>query len=580
MLFSLLALPLLLSLAGWQRLAWLPVAGALALPWAMPVWAAPGMGWEVLPGLPLTLAVQTAREQGLMQVLLWVYLAVHAYSLFYVDRRTGTRRYFALLGLFLLGMATLMAAQSWLAILLGWEVIGLASFLLVAHYRAVEGVGRQATYVFWVNRVGDMALLAGVALALAHHPAAVYGLVLAATVKSVLVPFSLWVPWAMVGPTPVSALLHAATLVVSGVVLLTHPLLQPVLANAPALCQGLTLWAAATALVAALAACRAHNLKRLLAYSTLAHIALMMLWPYVDGGAAGLWHLGAHAFFKTGLFLALGLLHSYDHVLHTPWRTVYYTLKGNGWAAVAAIATVAFAAALIGLSPFAAHASKAALLNAQPGTAFFLHPWAMQGRVVLSLLYIGLTAAYSVRFLLGYLQSLAHKVPAGRDARRQTLILVALLPFLFWQPFDGGELPIQRNAWPSAAFLDVSTILFLLMALVWQMRHTVEVTPRLGLVPGLAAAGFVSRAMALIASFIGWLDGRWANFLVGVAEFQVVLAWLLHNAERAVLAIVHVGARIAVRPLRWLVDDRGRLTPGRMAWTALAIGLGVGFWLW
>lgn len=619
MLFALLALPLLLSLCGLGRWAWLPVAGALALPVILPAAAAPGTSWEMLPGLPIAVAVQTARQQGLMQILLWVYLAVHIYSAWYLPKKEdGARRYFALLGLFLMGMATLMAAESWLALLLGWETIGLASFGLVSYYRDAEGVGRQAGYMFWINRFGDLALIAGVALGMTESPWAVYALVLAAVVKSAQVPFSIWLPWAMVGPTPVSALLHAATLVVSGIVLLTHPLVQPLLAAEPLLCQTLTLWAALTALLSAWAACRAENLKRLLAYSTLAHVALMMLWVYIPGGAASLWHMGAHAFFKTGLFLALGLLHTYDRVPPAPWKEVYARLKSSPWALAAFGAAILFAAALIGVGPFAAHTSKAAVLYANPGTAFFMHPWAMKGRVLFSLVYLALTATYAVRWLLGYGQALAHHLPAGPKLRAQALILLALLPFLFWQPFAAtGELPVRLNAYPSAHFLDFATLLFLGITLFRQLRNKALPHPEAEQVPGLEAMQQLGHGLASLseklahadhalsgslaslssirpvpglhitsrlgrgilgmAHGIAWLDGRWAKTVLRTAQLQVIVAWFIHNTERAALAFMRTFLSLLVLPLRWLVDDQGHLYPGRMAWTAIALGLFAGW---
>ena len=570
LLFALLALTLAGCLAGLARWAWLATAAALAtLGWGG-YWSA---GLSVVPGLlPFAVGVGNAATQGLLQVLLVVYVAVHLYSVHYLGGQRGQRRYFSFLSLFLLGMATLMAAESHLALLLGWETIGLASFGLVSFYRAEQPVAQQASWVFWLNRGGDAALLAAVGLALAGHPWAIYGYLGAAVVKSALFPFSVWLPWAMVGPTPVSALLHAATLVVAGVVLLTHPLVQPLWAEAPALQTILQAWGLLSAVLAAWAACQTLNLKRLLAYSTLAHIGLMMM--ATPAGTDALGHLGTHAIFKTGLFLSLGLLHRYEVPAWQAWPRVWQLLRRQPTALLAVVAAGLFAWALLGLAPWPAHATKAALFH----TLLLGPAWAP---TLAYAAYTALTAVYAVRFVAGFAQALAHEVEAhGAPGWVQLTIVAALVPLLAWDPLAMSYANLGAEAKPSV-WMEIAPWVLLAAALGWQAARRGSIALPAGQALFAGAELAWRKALGLnrsIALGLQTLDAAWALLWVRAAQGGVVLGWLVTSAEAAVLACVRLLGKVLLLPFRWLVDDAGTLSPARMAWTALAVALVAGWW--
>ncbi len=567
--FGLLVLTLVGCLAGFSRWAWVPAALALVRLWVDGPWIG---GIVPLAELPFLVGIQDGRDLGLLQVLLVVYLAVHLYSVHYLGSERVQRRYFSLLALFLLGMATLMAAKSYLALVFGWEAIGLASFGLVSFYRQDDDVARQASWVFWLNRGGDASLLVGVCLAMAGHAGAIYGFVGAAVVKSALFPFSAWLRWAMVGPTPISALLHAATLVVSGVVLLTHPLVMQLWVFAPALPKLIGVWGVRSALLAAWAACQTTNLKRLLAYSTLAHIGLMMM--VAPDGVLSLGHLGAHAIFKTGLFLSLGLLHRYDAGPWRPWAEVWQTLRRRPWALGVVGAVVCFAWALLGLAPLPAHASKAALFT----TLGLYWPTAAPG---LQMAYMGLTAVYAVRFVAGYAQALAAELETKPHlARAQVAIVLALVPLLAWQPF-GWAIDNLLTTSASTLWMDLAAWGLLVAALAWQARERAMIAlpvgeALFGRVDALWAGGLHTGGR--LAQVLALLDTAWARLWVRVAQAQVVLAWCLTSAERVVLATIRSLAWLLLQPFRWLVDDAGTLSPARMVWTALAVALVAGWW--
>lgn len=242
------------------------------------------------------------------------------------ERLLGHRRFFALMNLFLAGMLTFVLAADAVLLFLGWETIGLCSFFLIAHYtRSAKAVaaGRKALVM---TRIADALLLAGLILLylaagstrldamLAAAPglppwrlAAAAGLIAAGALgKSAQIPFQTWLPSAMTGPTPVSALLHSATMVGAGVILLAR--LAPLFAAAPAVSGVIAAVGLATALVGALAAVIQADVKRLLACSTISQIGFMMLALGVGAPAAALAHFTVHAAFKSLLFLSAGTL--------------------------------------------------------------------------------------------------------------------------------------------------------------------------------------------------------------------------------------------------------------------------------
>jgi NADH-quinone oxidoreductase subunit L len=258
---------------------------------------------------------------------------IHLYSIGYMaaDARKGT--YFAWLNLFAAAMLILVLAQNFLVMFLGWEGVGLCSYLLIGFWFSRPEVPAAAKKAFIVNRIGDVGFLIAMFLIFASFRSLdfdqVFGragsltgatataiallLFLACTGKSAQIPLFVWLPDAMAGPTPVSALIHAATMVTAGVFLVarTHVLFE---ASSAA---GTTVVAigALTAMLAALIAIGQDDIKRILAYSTVSQLGYMFIAVGLGpiGYAAGIFHLVTHAFFKAQLFLGAGsVMHGND----------------------------------------------------------------------------------------------------------------------------------------------------------------------------------------------------------------------------------------------------------------------------
>ncbi len=263
----------------------------------------------------------------MLAVITGVGFLIHLYSIGYMAHEEGYWRFFAYLNLFMFFMLVLVLAQNFLLLFVGWEGVGLASYLLIGFYwqkPAANNAGRKA---FVVNRVGDFGFLLAMFLLIRHfgtldftrvfaqiqlHPAMQGGfltaiallLVVGAAGKSAQIPLYVWLPDAMEGPTPVSALIHAATMVTAGVYLVcrSHVLFD----RSPFALGVVAIIGALTALFAATVGMVQHDIKRVLAYSTISQLGYMFLGCGVAAYSAAVFHLMTHAFFKALLFLAAG----------------------------------------------------------------------------------------------------------------------------------------------------------------------------------------------------------------------------------------------------------------------------------
>jgi NADH-quinone oxidoreductase subunit L len=257
---------------------------------------------------------------------------IHLYSVGYMGHEEGYWSFFAYLNLFMFFMLTLVLAENFLLMFVGWEGVGLASYLLIGFYFFKNSAANAGIKAFVVNRVGDFGFLIAMFLLVTHfgtlsfnavfeqigqHPewqggfltAIALFLVLGATGKSAQIPLYIWLPDAMEGPTPVSALIHAATMVTAGVYMVarTHAIFDR---SALALTI-VAIIGVATAFFAATMGIVQTDIKRVLAYSTISQLGYMFLACGVASYASGIFHLVTHAFFKALLFLAAGsVIHS------------------------------------------------------------------------------------------------------------------------------------------------------------------------------------------------------------------------------------------------------------------------------
>jgi NADH-quinone oxidoreductase subunit L len=264
----------------------------------------------------------------MLLVVTGVGFIIHVYSIGYMAHEGGYYRFFGYMNLFMFSMLVLVLADNYLMMFVGWEGVGLCSYLLIGFYllrRSASDAGKKA---FVVNRIGDAGFLLGVMLMTVtfgtlnfreiteaaragHFPvfspvitAICILLFIGATGKSAQIPLYIWLPDAMEGPTPVSALIHAATMVTAGVYMVARSNALFVLApQAMALVAGI---GAATAFWAATIALVQNDIKRVLAYSTVSQLGYMFVACGVGAFDAGIFHLMTHAFFKALLFLAAG----------------------------------------------------------------------------------------------------------------------------------------------------------------------------------------------------------------------------------------------------------------------------------
>jgi NADH-quinone oxidoreductase subunit L len=262
----------------------------------------------------------------MLAIITGVGFLIHIYSVGYMAHEEGYWRFFAYLNLFMFFMLVLVLASSFLLLLVGWEGVGLASYLLIGFYFTKDSAANAGKKAFIVNRIGDFGFLLAMFLLVAHYgtlnfsdifasvaasplsggffTAVALLLVLGATGKSAQIPLYIWLPDAMEGPTPVSALIHAATMVTAGIYMIArcHVLFD----HSPTALTVVAIIGAATALLAATIGIVQHDIKRVLAYSTVSQLGYMFLACGIGAYSAGIFHLMTHAFFKGLLFLAAG----------------------------------------------------------------------------------------------------------------------------------------------------------------------------------------------------------------------------------------------------------------------------------
>jgi NADH:ubiquinone oxidoreductase subunit 5 (subunit L)/multisubunit Na+/H+ antiporter MnhA subunit len=336
---------------------------------------------------------------------------IHVYSIGYMAHDPGRRRFFAYLNLFVAAMLLLVLGNSYVALYVGWEGVGLASYLLIAFWYTRPAAATAAKKAFIMNRVGDVGLALAIFIMFAQlgttSYAGVFGdvgllaggtvtamgllLLLGACGKSGQFPLQAWLPDAMEGPTPVSALIHAATMVTAGVYLIARS--APVFDQTPTARTVVLAIGAITLMIGAIVGCAYDDIKKVLAYSTVSQIGYMFLAVGLGpvGYAAGIAHLLAHGFFKAGLFLGAG---SVMHAMNDETDMRRY----GGLAKKLPITFVTFGLgylALIGFPLLSGWWTKDAIIEAafDHGGAF---GWVLGGAAVLG---AGLTAFYMTRLL-------------------------------------------------------------------------------------------------------------------------------------------------------------------------------------
>ena len=369
--------------------------------------------WFDIGGVKWTIGSQVDGLVIAMLILVTIVsLLVHVFSLEYMRGDRRYTHYYAALSLFTCGMLTLVTAESTIQMILGWELMGLCSFMLIGHWWEEYPNARAALKAFFTTRTGDIGLLVGISILffgtgtfsiIDSNIAVVDGevshiiLLMAATAlfiavigKSGQFPLHTWLPDAMAGPTPVSALIHAATMVVAGVYLVAR--LYPVFFEGFQIGAGgmnpIAIIGGITILIAALLAFVQNDIKKVLAYSTVSQLGYMVMALGVGAWTAGVFHIFTHAFFKALLFLGAGSVshsgshHSFDMKKDMGGLRKYMPI--TFWTFMVGTA------ALVGFFPFAGFWSKDEILANADANGF---------EVFMVIGFIGafLTAAYMTR---------------------------------------------------------------------------------------------------------------------------------------------------------------------------------------
>jgi NADH-quinone oxidoreductase subunit L len=392
-------------------------------------------------------------------------MLIHIYSTGYMAHEGGYYRFFGYLNLFMFSMLTLILANNYVLLFVGWEGVGLCSYLLIGFYFHRKSASDAANKAFIVNRIGDAGFLLGMFFiawifgslqftkvttlaragnlspeTLTYITAATLLLFVGACGKSAQLPLYIWLPDAMEGPTPVSALIHAATMVTAGVYMVARS--NALFVLAPTSMKTVAIVGALTAIFAASIGLVQNDIKRVLAYSTVSQLGYMFLALGVGAFAAGVFHVFTHAFFKALLFLGSG------SVIHAMSGEQDMRNMGDLHRRIPVTHSTMFVAtlAIAGIFPFAGFFSKDAIL---------WETWSREGGAYRFLWYIGYATALMTAFYMFRLMYLTfhgrprmshdvehhiHESPASMTVPLVTLALCAIVAgWLGWPQSLGGS---------------------------------------------------------------------------------------------------------------------------------------------
>ena len=446
----------------------------------------------------------------MLMVVTGVGFLIHIYSTGYMAHEGGYYRFFSYLNLFMFFMLILVLAANFVLLFVGWEGVGLCSYLLIGFYFLRKSASDAGKKAFIVNRIGDFGFMLGMFLLfrtfhtldfatlfgkIGEMPADAMGqlgtltvaallLFVGATGKSAQIPLYVWLPDAMEGPTPVSALIHAATMVTAGVYVVARA--HVLYLHAPTAMYVVAIVGCATAFFAATIGLVQSDIKKVLAYSTVSQLGYMFLGCGVGAFSAGIFHLMTHAFFKALLFLSAGsVIHAMSGE-QDMWRMggLWSKIKVTAWCML--FGTIAIA----GFFPFAAFFSKDAILFAA-----FNHEEGGKALYAVGLLAAVLTSFYMFRLVwltfFGKGRFDEHKVHVHESPKNMTVPLMILaflsltggwfaLPALlggkdyfteFLSPVLGGGEVLSESAHSLELMLSFVAVLAALAGLVvaWRM---------------------------------------------------------------------------------------------------------------
>jgi len=489
--------------------------------------------WIPADGGPIaTVGVLVDPLSNKMLVLVTlVSLLVQIYSLAYLsdERPAPLGRYYTYQSLFVFSMLGLVLAPGFLQMFVFWELVGLCSYLLIGFWYERPAAARAAVKAFWITKLGDVGFIVGIvllwsatgtfeftelfekaeqsALAVPGLALIMFLIYLGAVGKSAQFPLHVWLPDAMEGPTPVSALIHAATMVTAGVYMVTRT--EPLFALVPAVLTLIAWVGAFTALLAATMACVEGDIKRVLAYSTISQLGYMMAAAGSGAALAGFQHLFTHGLFKALLFLAAGA------VIHAVGTNDIFRMGGLFRAMPqTGIVFIVGTLALAGVPPLAGFFSKEAVL----GGVWEAHP---TGPFLMLALTALLTAFYMFRVVFITFFGRAHAGGHPHEApwlMRGPLWLLAALTLAYgiWLALHGGEPSGEAPAWLPPLSIGLALAGF---ALAWAMYQRGAIDP-VRVAAALAPLDYLARRRY-------GLDALYAGLYRGIIlGFSRLIGWI------------------------------------------------------
>ena len=568
--------------AGWLSVVSMGLSAVLsvilAVNWNGQVGLITGFEWATLFNMPVGLGLQVDGLSLLMSLMITTIATLIAvYSIGYMAHDDHAPSFFAWVSFFVFWMLVLVMSDSVLGLFFGWEGVGLCSFLLIGFWNGVAANQRAAIQAFVVNRLGDLGIwvilllplmafqplgwmvLSGQVAAMSPLVQALLGMgvLLAVCGKSAQGPLYVWLPNAMAGPTPVSALIHAATMVTAGVYLLSRahflvgPAVQPWVMGV-----GLI-----TSLLGAILALGQSDIKRVLAFSTMSQLGLMVMACGIGAYHAALFHMVTHAGFKALLFLGAG---SVIHGLHgeqniTKMGGLRNHMPITFWTMSIAVL------AIMGVPPLSGFFSKDAIIVAAMGHS----NWLLGATLLVSLL----TSVYMIR--LWWLVFIAPATPGIHPHESPRIMTIPLLLLGVVSVVAGGlNLPIGHSLGLMSAWLQP--------VVPWlETPHTSWIT-MIALSLGIAGlGGSIGWALATRFPLVcrQWFEAQFGIPLLLnaiTAQLTVVVGWALNTVGDRVLiqggmrttswALNHVSKRI-------LMTQTGRLGTYLLALLVLVLGI-------
>ena len=491
-------------------------------------------GWIPADGGPIAMVgvlVDPDLGNPMLVLVTLVSLLVQIYSLAYLsDERPGALgRYYTYQSLFVFSMLGLVLAPGFLQMFVFWELVGLCSYLLIGFWYERPAAARAAVKAFWITKLGDIGFIIGIvllwsatgtfeftelferaqgsALAIPGLATIMFLIYLGAVGKSAQFPLHVWLPDAMEGPTPVSALIHAATMVTAGVFMVTRA--APLFALVPEVLTLIAWVGAFTALLAATMACVEGDIKRVLAYSTVSQLGYMMAAAGAGASAAGFLHLLTHGLFKALLFLAAGA------VIHAVGTNDIFRMGGLFRAMPqTAIVFVVGTLALAGVPPLAGFYSKEAVL----GGVWEAH---LMGPFLMLTLTALLSAFYMFRVVFVAFFGRAHAGGHPHEApwlMRGPLWLLAALTVLVGVRFalGGAEAHEETPAWLAPLAVGLAVFGF---GLAWAMYQRGAIDP--------ARVATVLTPLDYLARRRYGLDAIYAGLYRGfILGFSRLIGWI------------------------------------------------------